>query len=197
MRSGQTRALGFGLSLVDPRAWFHLFRLVHFYNYDHITPLRLADIGPGVRMAPNVSLRNGERIKIGAHSRISAHCSIWAGDSVGRITVGRHALLAPQVFITASSYHTESGMLVMDQPKFERDVVIGDDVWLGTLVTVVPGVEIADGCIIGAGSVVRRSIPAGSIAMGNPARIIGRRAEPKAESAIELGPLEVGHGEFA
>jgi acetyltransferase-like isoleucine patch superfamily enzyme len=176
--------MGFGLSLVDPRAWFQLLRLVHYYNYDHVRPRRLANIRPGVRMAPNVSLRNGERINIGAYSHISAHCWIWAGDSVGRITIGRHVLLGPEVFITASDYQTEAGTPVMDQPKLERDVVIGDDVWLGAKVMVVPGVEIGDGCIIGAGSVVRRSIPAGSIAIGNPARVIGRRGDPKSESAI-------------
>lgn len=180
----KSRALGFGVSLLDPRAWFQLFRLVHYYNYSHVTPRRLADIGPGVRMAPNVSLANGERIKIGAYSHIGARCSIWAGDSVGRIILGRHALLGPEVFITASNYQTEPGTPVMDQPRLERDVVIGDDVWLGARVMVVAGVEIGDGCIIGASSVVTRSIPAGSIAVGNPARVIGHRGDPKAETAI-------------
>jgi hypothetical protein len=107
--AGEHRALGFGVSLLDPRAWFQLLRLVHYYNCSHVTPRRLADIGPGVRMAPNVSLANGERIKIGAYSHIGARCSIWAGDSVGRITLGRHALLGPEVFITASNYQTEPG----------------------------------------------------------------------------------------
>jgi acetyltransferase-like isoleucine patch superfamily enzyme len=174
----------FCLSLVDPRAWFQLFRLLHFYNYDHVGPRRLADIGPGVRMAPNVSLRNGERIKIGAYSHIGGRCSIWAGDSVGRITLGRHALLGPEVFITASNYQTKPGTPVMDQPKLERDVIIGDDVWLGARVIVVAGVEIGNGCIIGASSVVTRSIPAGSIAVGNPARVVGQRGDTKTESAI-------------
>ena len=77
------RALSFGASLIDPRAWMHLLRMVHYYNYSHVQPRRLADIGPGVRMAPNVSMRNGERIKIGAYSHIGAHCSLWAGNSVG------------------------------------------------------------------------------------------------------------------
>jgi len=178
----KNRALGFGSSLVDPRAWFQLFRLVHYYNYTHVSSLRLADIGPGVRMAPNASLLNGERIKIGAYSHIGAHCSIWAGDSVGRIILGRHALLGPEVFITASNYQTEPGTPVMDQPKLERDVVIGDDVWLGARVMVVAGVDIGDGCIIGASSVVTRSIPAGSIAVGNPARVVGRRGDPKGDA---------------
>jgi acetyltransferase-like isoleucine patch superfamily enzyme len=178
----KSRALAFGVSLVDPRAWFQVLRMVHYYNYSHVRPRRLADIGPGVRMAPNVSLANGERIKIGAYSHIGARCSIWAGDSVGRITLGRHALLGPEVFITASNYQTEPGTPVMDQPRVERDVIIGDDVWLGARVMVVAGVEIGDGCIIGASSVVTRSIPAGSIAVGNPARVVGQRGDPKAEA---------------
>jgi acetyltransferase-like isoleucine patch superfamily enzyme len=49
---------------------------------------------------------------------------------------------------------------------------------------VVAGVEIGDGCIIGASSVVTRSIPAGSIAVGNPARIVGQRGDAKTESPI-------------
>lgn len=188
----KNRALGLALSLVDPRAWLQLFRLVHYYNYSHVRPRRLAEIGPGVRMAPNVSLRNGERIKIGAYSHIGAYCSIWAGDSVGRITLGRHALLGPEVFITASNYRTEPGTPVMDQPRLERDVVIGDDVWLGARVMVVPGVEIGDGCIVGASSVVTRSIPAGSVAVGNPARVVGRRGDRKAESAVREADALLG-----
>jgi acetyltransferase-like isoleucine patch superfamily enzyme len=167
-------------------------RIVHYYNYSHVRPRRLADIGPGVRMAPNVSLANGERIKIGAFSHIGAHCSIWAGDSVGRVTLGRHVLLGPEVFITASNYETEPGTPVMDQPKVERDVVVGDDGWLGARVMVVAGVEIGDGCIIGASSVVTRSLPAGSIAVGNPARIIGQRGDPKAEAEVRDADVLMG-----
>jgi acetyltransferase-like isoleucine patch superfamily enzyme len=178
------RALGFGVSLLDPRAWFQLLRLVHYYNYSHVTP--------GVRMAPNVSLANGERIKIGAYSHIGARCSIWAGDSVGRITLGRHALLGPEVFITASNHQTEPGTPVMDQPKVERDVVIGDDVWLGARVMVVAGVEIGDGCIIGASSVVTGAIPAGSIAVGNPARVVGHRGDQKANAEIRRADALLG-----
>ena len=186
------RALGFGVSQLDPRAWFQLLRLVHYYNYSHVTPRRLVDIGPGVRMAPNVSLANGERIKIGAYSHVGARCSIWAGDSVGKITLGRPALRGPEVFITASNYQTEPGTPVMDQPKVERDVVIGDDVWLGARVMVVAGVEIGDGCIIGASSVVTRSIPAGSIAVGNPARVVGHRGDQKANAEVRRADAPLG-----
>jgi acetyltransferase-like isoleucine patch superfamily enzyme len=177
-----SRALSFGMSLVDPRAWAHLLRMVHYYNYSHVQPRRLADIGPGVRMAPNVSMMNAERIKIGAYSHIGARCSLWAGKTAGRVILGHHALLGPEVFITAANYRLEPGTPIMDQPMDERDVVIGADVWLGARVVVGAGVEIGDGSVVAAHSFVTRSLPAGSIAGGNPARIIGRRGDPMAEA---------------
>ena len=54
----------------------------------------------------------------------------------------------------------------------EAYVPIGDNVWIGGNVTVLPGVTIGDNCTIGAGSVVTRDIPANSIAVGNPCRVI-------------------------
>jgi acetyltransferase-like isoleucine patch superfamily enzyme len=84
-------------------------------------------------------------------------------------------LLAPQVFITASNYQFAPDSPIMAQPRQEADVVIGNDVWLGAGVVVVPGVTIGNGCVVGAGSVVTRSLPAGSIAAGCPARVHGAR----------------------
>lgn len=162
-------------SALDPRPWLHVLRLVHFYNYSHVSQLRRAQIGPGVAMSPNVALRNGERIAIGAGAHVGAYCSLWAGDTSGRITLGRKALLGPEVFITASNYRTAAGTPVMDQPRDEADVVIGDDVWLGARVIVLPGVTVGDGCVVGAGSVVTKDLEPGSIAVGSPARVVGRR----------------------
>ena len=53
-----------------------------------------------------------------------------------------------------------------------KPVTIGNDVWIGGNVTILPGVTIGDRCTIGAGSVVTRDIPAGSLAVGNPCRVI-------------------------
>jgi maltose O-acetyltransferase len=62
------------------------------------------------------------------------------------------------------------------QPRFACDygytIRIGDGVSIGGGAIILPGVTIGDGCVIGAGSVVRHDIPAGSLAVGNPARII-------------------------
>lgn len=162
-------------SLFDPRAWAHLLRMLHYYNYAHVRQRRFAQLGQGVKLAPNVTFRNGERIAIGAHSHIGERCALWAGDAAGRITLGQHALLGPEVFITASNYQTAPGLPVMDQPRIERDVVIGNNVWIGARAMIMPGVAIGDECIVGAGAIVTKSLPKGAVAAGNPARVIGWR----------------------
>ena len=57
--------------------------------------------------------------------------------------------------------------LVRNEP-----IRVGNDVWFGAGVQVMPGVMVGDGCVIGAGSVVTHDIPAGSVAVGNPCRVI-------------------------
>lgn len=56
--------------------------------------------------------------------------------------------------------------------EYARPITVGNNVWIGGNVTVVPGVTIGDNCVIGAGSVVTRDIPSGSLAVGNPCRVI-------------------------
>lgn len=169
------KVTGFLLSLVDPRSWLHVLRLVHYYGYSHVRERGRMEVGTGTGIAPNVSLRNGERIRIGAKSHIGERCCLWAGESTGRIVIGDHVSLAPEVFVTASDYRFVAGQPFRDQPKRERDITIGNDVWLGTRVVVTAGVTIGDGCIVGAGAVVTRDLPAGSIAVGVPARVVSQR----------------------
>ncbi|MCH6257869.1 acyltransferase [Puniceicoccaceae bacterium K14] len=132
-------------------------------------------MGKGTAMAPNISLRNGERISIGKECHIGERSSLWAGDSTGKITIGNNVSLAPEVYITASDYQFVKGIPFRKQPKRERDVTIGNDVWLGVKVVVTAGVSIGDGCIVGAGAVVTKDLPPNTIAGGVPAKIIKNR----------------------
>ena len=61
--------------------------------------------------------------------------------------------------------------------EYARPITVGNNVWIGAQVCVLPGVNIGDGCVIGAGSVVTRDIPARSIAVGNPCRVIRKIEE--------------------
>ena len=51
-----------------------------------------------------MSLRNGERITIGAGTKVGERVFLWAGDTSGRMTIGEHCRLGPEVYITASDY---------------------------------------------------------------------------------------------
>lgn len=161
--------------MLDPRLLVHLAKVARFYSYAHLEPRRQLTAGPGLRLSPTASLRNGSRIVLGRDVHVGERCYLWAGDSSGSIRLGDNALLAPEVFITATNYGTAAGTPIMAQPKREADVVIGADVWLGARVVVLPGVTIGDGVVVGAGSVVTKDLPAGAIAVGVPATVVAWR----------------------
>mgnify|MGYP000848078981 CR=1 FL=1 len=175
-------------SLLDVRTYLQALRLAHFASYAHVRQVRRLDRGADVSFAPNVSFRNAERIRIGDGSHIGEFSLLWAGNSTGRITLGRKALLAPHVMITASNYGVERGTPVMDQAKIERDVVIGDDVWLGAYSVVTAGVTIGGGAIVGAGAVVTRDVPPFAIVGGVPAKVIGWRPHASADADADPAP---------
>ena len=108
----------------------------------------------------------GSRSGIGINARINGRCVI--GDDV---MMGTGC-----VIITRNHRHDRTDIPMMDQGfEEERPVFIGNDVWLGDRVIILPGVHIGDGCIIGAGSVVTRDIPPYSVAAGVPAKVIKDR----------------------
>jgi len=61
------------------------------------------------------------------------------------------------------------------EPLANQEVVIGQGCWIGARVTILGGVRVGKGCVIGAGSIVKESIPDWSIAVGSPARVVATR----------------------
>lgn len=167
-------------SALDPRVYVHGVKLLHYFNYTHVSQRRLVQMGEGVRFAPNVSITNGERVVIGDRAAIGARCHLWAGNKTGRVIIGEEALFGPEVFLTASNYGVEPGTPPMYQPTIEADVVVGRGVWLGARVMVMAGVTIGDGAIVGGGSVVTRDLPANCIAAGAPAKVLAWRGGSEA-----------------
>ena len=77
--------------------------------------------------------------------------------------------------IRDANHGTEAGKTVHSQSHKAEAIQIGKDVWIGRGVAILPGVNIGDGSIVGANSVVTKSIPAGMIAVGSPANVIKKR----------------------
>jgi len=119
----------------------------------------------GLSIGNNVSLGSGVRIEvdgsIGDHVLIANGCAVVGREDHDRNEVG--------VSIRESRW-------VGDFPEIlSHPTVIGSDVWIGYGSIVLSGITIGDSSIVGAGSVVTKSVPPNAIAVGNPARIIGTR----------------------
>ncbi len=173
--SRKQRLLRLALSVLDIRAYLHLFKIINFYNYSHVQPLRKVKKGNDCSISPDVSFTNAERIKIGDRVRIGSRCSIWAGASNATIYIDDDVLFGPEVMVTAATYRFNDGQPVTDQLMDETDIYIGKDVWLGTRAIVLPGAHIGDGAIVAAGSIVKGDVPSMAIFAGTPAKQIGTR----------------------
>jgi len=122
--------------------------------------------------APGHSLEDA-RIEIGDNAYIGFRSHIIACH---HISIGRHVVLADGVYITDNLHGYEDiSRPVMAQPlKVPGPVAIEDEVWLGEGVCVMPDVTIGKHSVVGSNSVVTRDIPAYSVAVGIPARVIKR-----------------------
>ena len=87
------------------------------------------------------------------------------------ITIGSHVFIGPR-FGAYTALHPLDAEQRNSGIERALPITIGDNCWFGGNVTVLPGVTIGEGCVIGAGSVVTRDIPANSLAMGMPCRVI-------------------------
>ena len=135
------------------------------------------------------------RIRIGDQGWIERGALLWAFD--GSIRTGTNVFLGPYVTIYGhggveigdqtlvsmratilSSNHTVPGRgkKIRDYPDILLPTKIGKDVWIGANSVILGGVTIGDGCVIGAGSVVTKDLPAYSVAVGVPASVVRSRA---------------------
>lgn len=137
--------------------------------------MRKLSIGPGAAISPNAVFSNPERISAGKGLRLGSRCTLWAGHSAARIVIGDNVLFGPEVMVTAASYRYNDGSPVTDQLMDEADVIIGNDVWLGTRAVLLPGSRIGDGAIIAAHSVVKGEVAPMTIVAGAPAVPISTR----------------------
>ena len=129
---------------------------------------------PGAFMqgAPDVDVQHFEpEIRIG--NRVSATGYLTIG-AAARVEIGDDALLASHIFISDNQHgHSRTDLPYKYQPLEKiAPVSIGKGCWIGEHVVIMPGVDVGDMSIIGANSVVTKSIPPRSIAVGSPARVI-------------------------
>jgi maltose O-acetyltransferase len=114
----------------------------------------------------------GKQISVG--KRFFANFNFTVLDEA-RVTIGDDCFIGPNVSIYTACHSTDP-VERNSRQEWAKPVSIGNNVWIGGSVTILPGVTIGDNVTIGAGSVVTRDIPANVVAVGNPCRELGVRS---------------------
>lgn len=126
----------------------------------------------------------GEPFHVNQPFRCDYGCNIHIGNNFfanfnltildeAPVTIGDNVFIGPNVSIYTACHPLEPEARNTGA-EWAEPVTIGNSVWIGGSVTILPGVTIGDNCVIGAGSVVTRDVPANSVVAGNPAHIIKR-----------------------
>jgi len=110
-------------------------------------------------------------IEIGENTYFMKYCELVTG-STSKIVIGSNCAIAKNVTIRALT-HIKGAPLKRTSNLTEKDVLIGDNCWIGANVFIKEGVVLGNDCIIGANSVVTKSFPSKSIIGGVPAKILG------------------------
>lgn len=163
--------------------------------YGALLRLRLRSCGRRLQLRTSTVVRGGRNIVIGDNFssmgllymyanaggflQIGDNCAVNTnvqfGAASGRITIGNDVMIAANVVLRAANHSRARGAPMKDQAPISGEIVIEDDVWIGSNAVVTADVRVGRGTIIGAGSVVTRSTEPYSIVGGVPARKIGER----------------------
>ena len=130
----------------------------------------LGHCGTGVVIRPPLLCDYGQYLHIGDHTFVNFDAVLL---DVRDIRIGKHCQIGPRVQILTATHPVEPG-LRRDGWESGEEVHIGDNVWIGAGVIVLPGISIGDNSVVGAGAVVSRDLPADCVAVGSPARVIRR-----------------------
>lgn len=138
----------------------------------------LGGIEENVWITPPFYVDYGNNIYIGNNTEINMNCTFLDDN---KITIGKNGLIAPNVQIY-TALHPKNVIERMGQKKedgtfsfcktYTAPVTIGDNVWIGGGVIILPGVTIGDNVVIGAGSIVTKDIPSNTVAYGNPCKVV-------------------------
>jgi len=143
---------------------------------------RLFFVNSGTRIPVHFTSRVTAYKKIKLHKDKTTRISFAVSGNVyiqgiNGIEIGKNFLFAPGVKIISANHNQVEGGHIEVSP-----IKIGNDVWLGTNVIILPSVSIGDNCIVAAGAVVTKSFPENSIIAGNPAKLLKTNNVKKTEN---------------
>lgn len=168
---------------VDIHSSKHIKNGNNFYigNYSYISALS----NSGLKVGNNVTIREfcwlqitsslnnpGEGIIIGDNTYIGPRSNLGAAAI---LSIGERCQIGAGVSFIAENHEFSAGNKIIDQGVKRKGITVSDDCWIGNNCIILDGVEIGKGAVLGAGSVVTKSIPENAVVVGNPAKIIKMR----------------------
>ena len=128
----------------------------------------LGKCGKNFHFESNVWFDYGYNTEIGENFYANHDCVFL---DTNKLIFGDNVFVAPQCGFYTAGHPLEADLRIR-QLEFAKPIVVGDNVWFGGGVRVLPGVTIGSNVVVGAGSVVTRDIPPNSVAVGDPARVV-------------------------
>ncbi len=144
---------------------------------------QMISCGHHVTFKPSTSNIKGiENMSFGNYVRIHKYATIFSSDA--KLIIGNKVALGPKVTIMTGNHATDTiGTFMWDvhykKDGLDKDVIIEDEIWVGSNVTILSGAHISRGCVIAAGAIVNKYIPPYSIVGGIPAKVLKYRFTPE------------------
>ena len=137
--------------------------------------------GPRSRVLSHVLIYYPESLTIGTNSAITAYCQL---NAQAGIRIGNDVLIGPGTFIWSQNHSMMDASVPIRMQGYQRaPVTIEDDVWVAARCVILPGVCLAKGTVVAAGSVVTRSTEPYSVVAGSPAKEVKKRRFPEPRAA--------------
>jgi acetyltransferase-like isoleucine patch superfamily enzyme len=142
-------------------------------NYENKTQLSKSNIAKTVVFYGKGTVYFSEKLVIKDYCRIGENFFI---HSKGGVTIGINTILSRNVTIYSANHNYKSEKKIpYDNTYIEKPVIIGESVWIGMNVCILPGVNVGDGAIIGMGSIISKDVKEGEIVVSNSQRTISKR----------------------
>lgn len=123
-----------------------------------------------IKRGAYITVENSQ-VLINSHAMIGH--DVWIGGKGGNIEIGRNTMIAVKTVIVSSNHdYLDIQVPYHEGHELAEDIRIGENVWIGSLCVVLPGVKIGDGSVVGALSIVTKDVDRNSLIVGNPARLI-------------------------
>lgn len=163
--------------------FYPLFKLIHPQNGEFDDFCQIMDF---------VFIDAGKSLKIGKFSTITWHCLIEGGANT---YIGDRVFIGPGSKILTSTYELDGYYAIEHIPDGCRatrygDIIIHNDAYIGANSTVLPGITIGEGAVVGANSLVNRNLKPWGIYHGNPVKFMGMREKPSMEKQILLESID-------